>query len=241
MSFNVDLYGNGSSVSNDVANIKMQLNSDDKTDLQYSSNHWVATVDTAVQSKSSVITIYAYNKNGAYLTSMAIPVSASGDGSTGQASKGSPLRIVGAWQEGTKYYDGKRDAGNGIFYQDVVLYENVYYACVNTDSGDKGGWALDPYTASYFSAFTVSPNIAANLVIANSAFIKEISSNELVIFDDNEIVAGMTSSKSTDESSPLNGVVTNKGDVRIWAGKMQATGDLTSAPFTVTNTGEIKS
>jgi hypothetical protein len=31
-----------------------------------------------VQSKSSTITIYAYNTNGAYLTSMTIPVSATG-------------------------------------------------------------------------------------------------------------------------------------------------------------------
>lgn len=242
MSCNVNLYGNGSSVGDDVANIKMQLNSDDKTDLQYSSDHWAVSIDTTVQSKSSVITIYAYNKNGAYLTSMAIPVSVSGDGSTGQTFKGSPLRIVGAWQEGTKYYDGKRDAGNGIFYQDVVLYENVYYACVNTDSGVKDGWSMTPDVASYFSAFSISPNVVADLVIANKAFIKEISSNELAIFDGDKIVAGMTSSKAVDESSPLNGKVTTegKGDVRIWAGEISDS-DLTTAPFTVTSAGTLKS
>ena len=241
MSCNVTLYENGNSVDDNVANIKMQLNSNDKTDLQYSSDHWAATVNTTVQSNSSVITIYAYNKNGAYLTSMAIPVSASADGSTGQTFKGSPLRIVGAWQEGTKYYDGKRDAGNGIFYQDVVLYENVYYACVNTDSGVKDGWSMTPDVASYFSAFSISPNVVADLVIANKAFIKEISSNELVIFDNDKIVAGMTSSKAVDESSPLNGKVTTegKGDVRIWAGEI-SNGDLTTAPFTVTSAGKLK-
>ena len=242
MSCNVNLYGNGSSVGDDVANIKMQLNSDDKTDLQYSSDHWAVSIDTTVQSKSSVITIYAYNKNGAYLTSMAIPVSVSGDGSTGQTFKGSPLRIIGAWQEGTKYYDGKRDAGNGIFYQDVALYENVYYACVNTDSGVKDGWSMTPDVASYFSAFSISPNVVADLVIANKAFIKEISSNELAIFDGDKIVAGMTSSKAVDESSPLNGKVTTegKGDVRIWAGEISDS-DLTTAPFTVTSAGTLKS
>ena len=241
MSCNVNLYENGNSVDDNVANIKMQLNSNDKTDLQYSSDHWAATVSTTVQSNSSVITIYAYNKNGAYLTSMAIPVSASADGSAGQTFKGSPLRIVGAWQEGTKYYDGKRDAGNGIFYQDVVLYENVYYACVNTDSGVKDGWSMTPDVASYFSAFSISPNVVADLVIANKAFIKEISSNELVIFDNDKIVAGMTSSKAVDESSPLNGKVTTegKGDVRIWAGEI-SNADLTTAPFTVTSAGKLK-
>jgi hypothetical protein len=49
----------------------------------------------------------------------------------------------------------------------------------------------------------------------------------------------MTSSKAVDESSPLNGKVTNKGDVRIWAGEI-SNADLTTAPFTVTSTGVLK-
>lgn len=240
MSCNVTLYENGGSIGDSAADIKMQLNSGDKTDLQYSSDHWAASVNTTVQSNSSVITIYAYNKNGAYLTSMAIPVSASADGSTGQTLKGSPLRIVGEWQEGTKYYDGKRDAGNGVFYQDIVLYKNIYYSCINTDSGVTDNWNTTPDVATYFSVFSVTPNIVADLVIANSAFIKEISSNELVIFDDKKIVAGMTSSKKVDEYSPLNGKVTTegKGDVRIWAGEI-SNGDLTTAPFTVKSNGNL--
>ena len=256
MSCNVNLYKNESSLRDTDANLYMQLNSNDRTDLQYSSDHWVATVNETVQSKSSIVTIYAQNKNGAYLTSMAIPVSASGEkgdkgdkgekgdtgeGSVGQTFKGSPLRISGAWQSGKTYYDGKRDAENGIFYQDVVLYENMYYVCVNTDSGEADHWNTPPTTATYWSAFSLSPNVVADLVIANKAFIKELSSNELVIFDGQKIVAGMTSSKAVDESSPLNGKVTTegKGDVRIWAGKI-SNADLTTAPFTVTSTGVLK-
>lgn len=245
MSCNVNLYKNENTVDSTDANLYnlyMQLNSNDRTALQYSTDHWDATVNTTVQSKSSTITIYAYNTNGAYLTSMTIPVSASGDTSIGQTFKGSPLRIVGAWQSATKYYDGKRDAENGIFYQDVVIYKNVYYACINTDSGEADYWNTPPITATYWSAFSLSPNVVADLVVANKAFIKELSSNELVIFDDQKIVAGMTSSKAVDDSSPLNGKVTTegKGDVRIWAGEI-SNADLTTAPFTVTSTGELKS
>lgn len=244
MSCNVNLYKNENAIDSTDANLYnlyMQLNSNDRTTLQYNTDHWDATVNTTVQSKSSTITIYAYNANGAYLTSMTIPVSASGDTSIGQTFKGSPLRITGEWQSGTKYYDGKRSAESGIFYQDVVLYKGVYYACVNTDSGEADYWNTPPITATYWSAFSLSPNVVANLVIANDAFIKEISSNELVIFDDQKIVAGMTSSKAVDESSPLNGKVTTegKGDVRIWAGEI-SNGNLTTAPFTVTNTGVLK-
>ena len=242
MNCNVNLYKNENVVDNTDANLYnlyMQLNSNDRTDLQYNTDHWDASVNVTVQSKSSTITIYAYNTNGAYLTSMTIPVSASGDASTGQAFKGSPLRIVGEWHGDTKYYDGKRDAENGIFYQDVVLYKNMYYTCVNTDSGEDDHWKTPPTTATYWSAFSLSPNVVADLVIANKAFIKELSSNELVIFDDQKIVAGMTSSKSIDESSPLNGKVINKGDVRIWAGKMQTNGDLTTAYTTIDSNGSI--
>lgn len=243
MSCNVNLYKNENAIDSTDANLYnlyMQLNSNDRTTLQYNTDHWDATANTTVQSKSSTITIYAYNTNGAYLTSMTIPVSASGDTSIGQTFKGSPLRITGEWQSGTKYYDGKRSAENGIFYQDVVLYKGVYYACVNTDSGEADYWNTPPITATYWSAFSLSPNVVANLVIANDAFIKEISSNELVIFDDQKIVAGMTSSKAVDESSPLNGKVTTKGkgDVRIWAGEI-SNADLTTAPFTVTSKGNM--
>jgi hypothetical protein len=173
MSCNVNLYKNETSINDTEANLYMQLNSNSRTSLQYDSDHWTVTVNTTVQSKSSTITIYAENKNGAHLTSMTIPVSSSGDkgdpgdGSIGQTFKGSPLRIVGAWTSGKKYYDGKRDAENGIFYQDVVLYENMYYVCVNTDSGESDHWVMTPDVATYFQKFVVTENFVADKIIAN--------------------------------------------------------------------------
>lgn len=242
MSCNVNLYKNENAIDSTDANLYnlyMQLNSNDRTTLQYNTDHWDATVNTTVQSKSSTVTIYAYNTNGAYLTSVTIPVSSSGDTSAGQAFNGSLLRIVGEWKSGTKYYDGKRDVEGGIFYQDIVLYKNMYYVCINTDSGEGDHWNTPPTTATYWSVFSLSPNVVTDLIIANKAFIKELSSNELVIFDDQKIVAGMTSSKAVDESSPLNGKVTNKGDVRIWAGEMQTSGDLATAYTTIDSNGSI--
>lgn len=245
MSCNVNLYKNGTSINDTEANLYMQLNSNSRTSLQYDSDHWTVTVNTTVQSKSSTITIYAENKNGAHLTSMTIPVSSSGDkgdpgdGSIGQTFKGSPLRIVGAWTSGKKYYDGKRDNENGIFYQDVVLYENMYYVCVNTDSGESDHWVMTPDVATYFQKFAVTENFVADKIIANQAYVKELSSEEVVIMDDDAIVAGMTSSKAIGSKSDLNGKVTNKGSVRIWAGKMQTTGDLTTAYTTIDSNGSI--
>lgn len=248
MSCNVNLYKNESAVNSTDAslyNLYMQINSNDRTTLQYNTDHWDASVNATVQSKSSTITIYAENKNGAYLTSMTIPVSSSGDkgdpgdGSIGQTFKGSPLRIVGAWASGKKYYDGKRDAENGIFYQDVLLYENMYYVCVNTDTGESDHWVMTPDVATYFQKFAVTENFVADKIIANQAYVKELSSEEVVIMDGDAIVAGMTSSKAIDSKSDLNGKVMNKGDVRIWAGKMQTTGDLTTAYTTIDSNGSI--
>lgn len=239
MSCNVNLYKNGTSINDTEANLYMQLNSNSRTSLQYDSDHWTVTVNTTVQSKSSTITIYAENKNGAHLTSMTIPVSSSGDRSIGQTFKGSPLRIVGAWTSGKKYYDGKRDAENGIFYQDVVLYENMYYVCVNTDSGESDHWVMTPDVATYFQKFAVVENFVSDKIIANQAYVKELSSEEVVIMDGDAIVAGMTSNKAIDSKSDLNGKVTNKGGVRIWAGKMQTTGDLTTAYTTIDSNGSI--
>lgn len=248
MSCNVNLYKNESAVNStdvNLYNLYMQINSNDRTTLQYNTDHWDASVNATVQSKFSTITIYAENKNGAYLTSMTISVSSSGDkgdpgdGSIGQTLKGSPLRIVGAWANGKKYYDGKRDAENGIFYQDVVLYENMYYVCVNTDTGESDHWVMTPDVATYFQKFAITENFVADKIIANQAYVKELSSEEVVIMDGDAIVAGITSSKGIDSKSDLNGKVTNKGGVRIWAGKMQTTGDLTTAYTTIDSNGSI--
>lgn len=162
MSCNVNLYKNESAVNStdtNLYNLYMQINSNDRTTLQYNTDHWDASVNATVQSKSSTITIYAENKNGAYLTSMTIPVSSSGD---------------------------KGDPGDGSIRQ----------------------------------TFKGSPE-------------------EVVIMDGDAIVAGMTSSKDPDSKSDLNGKVTNKGGVRIWAGKMQTTGDLTTAYTTIDSNGSI--
>lgn len=170
--------------------------------------------------------------NGTIMLNEYIPIVRSG-------IKGSPLRIVDAWASGKKYYDGKRDAENGIFYQDVVLYENMYYVCVNTDAGESDHWVMTPDVATYFQKFAVTENFVADKIIANQAYVKESSSEEVVIMDGDAIVAGMTSSKDIDSKSDLNGKVTNKGGVRIWAGKMQTTGDLTTAYTTIDSNGSI--
>ena len=213
-------------------------------DVTTNSDNWYCKIATSeITSKSATIKIIiTTNPGGAFVCSMVIPISAAGkdgEAATGQTFKGSPLRILDSWESGKKYYDGKRDAENGVFYQDVVIYNNMYYACINTETGESDQWKTAPNAASYWKVFAVTENFVADKIIANQAYIKELSSNEIVIFDGEEIVAGMTSGRNLTNSELPSGI--KKGDVRIWAGGMQNEGDLTSAPFTITDAGVLTS
>ena len=205
---------------------------------------WLCNIDGENIGTSSLsIQIIITTITDAFVDSISIPVSAAGkDGNagTGQTLKGSPLRMRGSYDQKNKpYYDGKRAADkDGVFYQDVVLYNNVYYACVDTEVGNDDSWGTAPDAASYWSAFSLSPDIVAQRIIANQGFIEELSTNEVVVFDDQNIVAGMTSSRNI-TSSKLDSNI-NKGDVRIWAGPLDGN-SLDTAPFTVTNTGVLTS
>lgn len=212
---------------------------------------WLCNIDGENIGTSSLsIQIIITTTAGAFVDSISIPVSAAGkdgEASTGQTLKGSPLRIRGTYDKKlAPYYDGGRAADtDGIFYQDIVLHNNMYYACINTQAGIDDNWQTDPGAgASYWQAFTINKNAFYDLLMANKAHIKELSSNEIVIFDgdnqDKKIVAGMTSGNTVDEKSDLNGTVDKdgKGNVRIWAGEFTG-GNLATAPFTVTDKGNM--
>lgn len=181
---------------------------------------------------------------GMFYTSSVIPFITPGkDGSYSapQTLKGSPLRMRGTWVPGTEYFDGTVAASDGIMYQDVVVYNNVYYVCLNSEELRKNNWLSTPSSVSYWQQIAFSDSFISEYLIANKGFIKELSSEEVVIMDNDEIVAGMTSSKAIDENSDLYGKVNEngKGDVRIWAGKMQTSGNLASAATIINSDGVI--
>lgn len=149
MSCNVNLYKNESAVNSTDANLYnlyMQMNSNDRTTLQYNTDHWDASVNATVQSKSSTITIYAENKNGAYLTSMTIPVSSSGDkgdpgdGSIGQTFKGSPY---------SNKNDNKGFDCSSITEQSIRLYDGNGIPYIDLSGHDVAGNDFVTLTNSY--------------------------------------------------------------------------------------------
>ena len=259
--FNVGLYkkeGNGDYVQQNTNDYKCSITlnpSGDQVNASATSSEdgteWECSITqpSASYKNATIQIVITADPGGAFVDSMVIPISAAGkdgEASTGQPLKGSPLRIRGSYDKSlAPYYDGKRATDTeGVFYQDVVLYNNMYYACINTQTGIDDNWQTDPSAASYWQAFTINKNAFYDLLMANKAHIKELSSNEIVIFNgdnqDKKIVAGMTSGNAVDEKSDLNGTVdkNGKGNVRIWAGEFTG-GDLTTAPFTVTDEGNV--
>lgn len=198
------------------------------TDCKY------AFVNIAVNEKPSN-TFYA---------SVVVPFSTpgkNGQDAAPQTIKGSPLRMRGTWAPKTEYFDGTVATTDGTMYQDVVMYDNLYYVCVNHDGLKANNWTQAPNSTEYWQKMAVTESFVTDKILANQGYIKELSSEEIVITDggdDNKkIVAGMTSSKSLKNSSlPLT---VTKGNIRMWAGQF-SNANLSTAPFTVSDTGHVK-
>jgi hypothetical protein len=74
--------------------------------------------------------------------------------------------------------------------------------------------------------------IYTDVLVAMKAYIKELTAEEVIITDNENIVAGMTSGNSDKVSS--------QGNVRIWAGTNDKNAsNIADAPFTVTDKGVL--
>ena len=213
--------------------------------VQYDQSSGLWNINVNSTSSAFVLISVTDKSSGMFYTSSIIPFitpGKDGEASAPQTLKGSPLRMRGTWVSGTVYLDGTVVDSDGVMYQDVVVYNNVYYVCLNYEELDKNNWLSTPSSVSYWQQIAFSDSFISEYLIANKGFIKEFSSEEVVIMDNGEIVAGMTSGKAIDDKSDLKDKVTDegKGDVRIWAGKF-SDANLTTAPFTVTNAGALKS
>lgn len=236
-------------LNDSIVTVKAYIGSvlSDEATVSYDSANklWTATINDT--NKAFLLINVSEKSSGMYYTSAVVPFITPGkDGSTSapQTLKGSPLRMLGTWQKGKEYFDGTIAASDGVKYQDIVVYNNKYYVCVNHDeiANLPNKWNTQPTDTSYWQNMAVTEDFVVDKLAANQAYIKELSSEEVVIMDGDDVVAGMTSSKAIDSSSDLYQKVTNKGNVRIWAGRMEDNStDLTTTPFNVTDTGVLTS
>lgn len=158
--------------------------------------------------------------------------------SSSQTLKGSPLRNRGVWQAGVQYFDGTTQSDGGLFYQDFVSYTHS----VVTDGASKNVTdfyvckrqctSIVPTNTDYWDKLSDMGPIYTDVLVAMKAYIKELTAKEVIITDNENIVAGMTSGNSDKVSS--------HGNVRIWAGTNDKNAsNIAEAPFTVTDKGVL--
>lgn len=209
--------------------------------VQYDQSSRLWNINVNSTSSAFVLISVTDKSSGMFYTSSIIPFitpGKDGEASAPQTLKGSPLRMRGTWVSGTEYFDGTVAASDGVMYQDVVIYNNIYYVCVNHEELSSGNWLLTPSSTDYWQKMSVTEDFVVNKLAANQAYIKELSSEEVVITNNKTIVAGMTSSKSLANSLLPSNI--KKDDVRIWAGQFNGE-NLKTAPFTVSSTGVVTS
>ena len=212
-----------------------------ETAVQYDQSSHLWSINVNNTPSAFVLISVTEKSTDMFYTSSVIPFitpGKDGEAAAPQTLKGSPLRMRGTWVSGTEYFDGTVATTDGIMYQDIVVYNNAYYVCVNHEGLNSGNWLLTPSSTDYWQNMSVTEDFVVNRLAADQAYIKELSSKEVVIMDDNTIVAGMTSSKSLTNSLLPSGTI--KNDVRIWAGEFDG-GNLKTAPFTVSSTGVVTS
>lgn len=158
-----------------------------------------------------------------------------GNGQYGEYTN--PIRLTGTAGENAVSYDIKTSTST-INYQDGTMYPDLISVYVAKSDGSQ----ITNITPSNSSNWLFSYSIDGGNTWT------EISSDQIQTEGDNGMLFKATNGTITlTEYVPiirsgingLNGKVTNKGDVRILAGKMQTTGDLTTAYTTIDSNGSI--
>lgn len=180
---------------------------------------------------------YEGNNNlGKILDTVLIPVIIPGEkgdpGSSTVQGLDGPVMRVRTYDSSVQYKDETHPV-DGVSYIDVVYYQGNYYKCISSCTG------IVPTNTTYWTMYSFLGNAAFDDLLANAAYIKNLTSKQVVITDsNNNIEAGMASSSSVNEGQALNGFTI--GDVRIWAGPIGNNGNLVSAPFVVDKYGNVK-
>lgn len=183
-----------------------------------------------------------------YLNGVVMRLSAWEDGTTGTTKYWNGVSPI-LDNNGTEY--ANTNTSEGIKYMDVVSYQvlkqdgtykTVWYKCV-TNHTKRSNPPTNNSESAYWSEFAMMGDAAfQNLLVENAAYIKSLTSKQVVITDTTnnvtKIVAGMTSGNIT--GTDLDGEV-NPNGIRIWAGETASgsNGDLTTTPFNVDHEGVL--
>lgn len=242
----------------ETASLKVTLDSDSlaQSDVQITGDGTITcSINVASSKKYIVAALYKGNSNNVdanQVASILIPI-AQGAESSVQTLQQSVLRSVPANK--TYYLDGRTspeqnsdDASQiGIYYQDFVRYtpgdSNNWkqawgiYLCVKEVINTSFETLFNTNRWSdYFVKMSYDLTSFVNYLVADEAFIGDLTAHQVVITKENgTVVAGMTSG----DTVPTEVDATNNDGIRIWAGAI-SNGDISSAPFSVNSDGHLK-
>ena len=201
----------------------------------YGDGVWQIQAGERVWSDDYFFTQVNVKENGTVRTSIVVPTIINGkDGSTPevQALSGKVIRMR-VW-EGLQTYNDGSVAENGVFYEDVVMYGNDLYRCIRSNTG-----GVLPTDTTYWEKFQTMSATSFEAMIANSAYIRNLTAKQIVITNDqNAPVAGIINGTYITSSEGLNEQVDN--GVRIFAGTIPNNGSVKDTAFNVDQDGNVK-
>ena len=165
-----------------------------------------------------------------------------------QGLQGEVLRVRGWVANPTVAYNDGTVSENGVRFIDIVELNGSYYKCLSAGTSETPG-APNNVADPDWALFTAYGNGWFDSLIANNAYIKNITTKQLVVTSDasiqngeivegNQVVAGMLNGSIIPTSLQQRNI-TNNG-IRIFAGPIPNNGNVTEAPFTVDNNGHLK-
>jgi hypothetical protein len=196
------------------------------------------------------VRLYKLNTNSKTLiASVVVPVRMDGqDGAEGQQGPSQSLDFevirLSHWRSNPDpAYNNGSVVQNGVRYIDIVSYNDAYgawgyYRCTQPGTTDRPVINADGECGEGWSPFTNMGDAAFDVLLANSAYINSLTAKQVVVTNNsNNPVAGMVS--GTYIPTEL-GNANNPDGIRIFAGALDNTGNLATAPFTVDSTGHVK-
>ena len=161
-----------------------------------------------------------------------------------QTLEGGVMRLR-VWQENAEpaYNDGTV-VESGIFYKDVVQYDDELFVCLNPGTTNRP-WTLnndrERIYSNDWSKVQAMNQASFELLIANSAYIKNLTAKQVVITDNNDKpVAGIVNGTYVAQirKEGTDNIESDCG-VRFFAGSIPATGNLAETAFNVDQQGRL--
>ena len=211
-----------------------------------------ASTENLIDRLGEYVNIRLYKSEGnneSVVASVVVPIRMDGlDGAEGQQG---PMQSLNFEVLRLRYWTSNPDPAynngsvveSGVRYQDIVSYDDAYgpwgyYRCTQPGTTARPVINAEGEVGAGWSPFTSMGDAAFDVLLANSAYINSLTSKQVVVTNNSEQpVAGMVS--GTYIPTEL-GNANNPDGIRIFAGALDNTGNLATAPFTVNSTGHLK-